>query len=202
MISENTLRLLNHFFTSPKIIGNLDFRQPGLMSFKFVEYDNRKVFNIPKLNNSFDGYIHIASNTRNASTFTSALKHTRILDSLVKVKVKEDIYFISNGLILNQEYKPLVIYTSDTNNRNPILYVSPSIFYNNTKVIEKGIMKFLPEYCARFRIKFIISMDIDDFIEYTKTPTVNNFSDCIWQQIKDNSELYENCKNANIEQLL
>lgn len=202
MIGDRSLYVLDNFFSSPNIVESYDDRIEGIMSFRCVEYEKRSIFNISKSTPLYDGYIEKRTVVKNASTFMSALRHCRLTSMLTEINVKGDVYYIACGIILNQEYKPLVLYTSEvTTCLYPILYVSPRLFDNNTKVIEKGIMKFLPEYCAMHNISFIISRDIDNYIKHTKVPIVKNFSDCIWEQIKSDKGLYEGCKDADISQL-
>lgn len=135
-------------------------------------------------------------NTTKTSSFATMLKKAynrdTYLGTLQKIVVKGEVFYAAKGIILDKDYKPLMLNTVKfvMNEHRllgeviPIVYINPKV-YEISNIVTKGIItKAIPHYSTNYspypiseKHQIIISDTINDFFVYPDNPDIGSDMD-------------------------
>ena len=214
MISDNVRRTLYSFFSFNvnAISTSFDLLSPIAHFSRYItEVDNGNIKEVPSYNiivsnrNSYLfslDYIPIIRKT--FGTMIKDLSVYRGIGELNTTKDKDgNIYYGCKGLILDNNFNPLVLTTITYKGEGKELVktftvrISPRVFLIN-KTMEKGIQKCLMEFCSsnqfigylreRVQPNIIINNDIDKFIKHPTVPNSINTNNDVQEFLINNKE--------------
>ena len=214
MISDNVRRTLYSFFSFNvnAISTSFDLLSPIAHFSRYItEVDNGNIKEVPSYNiivsnrNSYLfslDYIPIIRKT--FGTMIKDLSVYRGIGELNTTKDKDgNIYYGCKGLILDNNFNPLVLTTITYKGEGKELVktftvrISPRVFLIN-KTMEKGIQKYLMEFCSsnqfinylreQVQPNIIINNDIDKFIQHPTVPNSINTNNDIQEFLINNKE--------------
>lgn len=214
MISDNIRRALYSFFSFNvnAISTSFDLLSPIAHFSRYItEVDNGNIKEVPSYNiivsnrNSYLFSLDYAPVVRKTfGTMIRDLSVYRGIGELGKTKDKDgNIYYGCKGLILDNNLNPLVLTTITYKGEGKELVktftvrISPRVFLIN-KTIEKGIQKYLIEFCSsnqfigylreQVQPNIIINNDIDKFIQHPTVPNSINTNNDIQEFLINNKE--------------
>ena len=214
MISDNVRRALYSFFSFNvnAISTSFDLLSPIAHFSRYItEVDNGNIKEVPSYNimvgnrNSYLFPLDYAPVVR--KTFGIMIKDLSVyrgIGELNTTKDKDDnIYYGCKGLILDNNFNPLVLTTITYKGEGEELVktftvrISPRVFLIN-KTMEKGIQKYLMEFCSNTQFinylreqvqpNIIINNDIDKFIQHPTVPNSINTNNDIQEFLINNKE--------------
>lgn len=128
---------------------------------------------------------------------------------VMKSVIQDNIYYITKGIILDKDFNILLIgtitYDKNTNNNFKVsksnLYVSPKVFINIDKPIEKHIVnKLLPTYYSNGPLPYIVA---HNGIENSRDVPINvEIKDLDYLIIPPSAPLFDEDINTNINKFL
>lgn len=128
---------------------------------------------------------------------------------VMKSVIQDNIYYITKGIILDKDFNILLIgtitYDKNTNNNFKVsksnLYVSPKVFINIDKPIEKHIVnKLLPTYYSNGPLPYIVARN---GIEYSRDVPINvEIKDPDYLIISPSAPSFDENINTNINKFL
>lgn len=214
MISDSVSRNLYRFLSFDVNIRTTKFNlisPTGHFSRYITEIDNGNIKEVPSYNiimgNRYSYLFPLDYIPVIRKTFGIMIKDLSIyrgLGELNKIKDKDgNIYYGCKGLILDRDFNPLVLTTITYKGEGEELIktftvrISPKVFLRNS-VMEKGIQKYLLEYCSSNQFisylreyvqpNIIINNDIDKFIQSPPIPNSINTNIDIQEFLINNKE--------------
>lgn len=128
---------------------------------------------------------------------------------VMKSVIQDNIYYITKGIILDKDFNILLIgtitYDKNTNNNFKVsksnLYVSPKVFINIDKPIEKHIVnKLLPTYYSNGPLPYIVARN---GIENSRDVPINvEIKDLDYLIISPSAPSFDENINTNINKFL
>lgn len=128
---------------------------------------------------------------------------------VMKSVIQDNIYYITKGIILDKDFNILLIgtitYDKNTNNNFKVsksnLYVSPKVFINIDKPIEKHIVnKLLPTYYSNGPLSYIVARN---GIENSRDVPINvEIKDLDYLIISPSAPSFDENINTNINKFL
>ena len=214
MISANVNRALNYFitFNVNALTSSFDLiSSTGHFSRYITEVDNDNIKEVPSYNIIVGkkcsylfplDYIPVVRKT--FGTMIKDLSVYRGIGELNTTKDKDgNIYYGCKGLILDNNFNPLVLTTITYKGEGEELVktftvrISPRVFLIN-KTMEKGIQKYLMEFYSNTQFigylreqvqpNIIINNDIDKFIQHSTVPNSINTNNDIQEFLINNKE--------------
>ena len=214
MISDSVSRNLYRFLSFDVNIRTTKFNlisPTGHFSRYITEIDNGNIKEVPSYNiimgNRYSYLFPLDYIPVIRKTFGIMIKDLSIyrgLGELNKIKDKDgNIYYGCKGLILDRDFNPLVLTTITYKGEGEELIktftvrISPKVFLRDS-VMEKGIQKYLLEYCSSNQFigylreyvqpNIIINNDIDKFIQSPPIPNSINTNIDIQEFLINNKE--------------
>lgn len=214
MISDNVRRALYSFFSFNvnAISTSFDLLSPIAHFSRYItEVDNDNIKEVPSYNiivGKKSSYLfpldYISVVRKTFVTMIRDLSVYRGIGELGKTKDKDgNIYYGCKGLILDNNFNPLVLTTITYKGEGKELVktftvrISPRVFLIN-KTMEKGIQKYLIEFCSsnqfigylreQVQPNIIINNDIDKFIQHPTVPNSINTNNDIQEFLINNKE--------------
>lgn len=214
MISDNVRRALYSFFSFNvnAISTSFDLLSPIAHFSRYItEVDNGNIKEVPSYNiivsnrNSYLFPLDYAPVVR--KTFGTMIKDLSVYRGIGELNTTKDkdgnIYYGCKGLILDNNFNPLVLTTITYKGEGKELVktftvrISPRVFLIN-KTMEKGIQKYLIEFCSsnqfigylreQVQPNIIINNDIDKFIQHPTVPNSINTNNDIQEFLINNKE--------------
>ena len=214
MISDNVRRALYSFFSFNvnAISTSFDLLSPIAHFSRYItEVDNGNIKEVPSYNimvgnrNSYLFPLDYAPVVR--KTFGIMIKDLSVYRGIGELNTTKDkegnIYYGCKGLILDNNFNPLVLTTITYKGEGKELVktftvrISPRVFLIN-KTMEKGIQKYLMEFCSsnqfigylreQVQPNIIINNDIDKFIQHPTVPNSINTNNDIQEFLINNKE--------------
>lgn len=214
MISDNVRRALYSFFSFNvnAISTSFDLLSPIAHFSRYItEVDNGNIKEVPSYNiivgnrNSYLFPLDYAPVVR--KTFGIMIKDLSVYRGIGELNTTKDkdgnIYYGCKGLILDNNFNPLVLTTITYKGEGEELVktftvrISPRVFLIN-KTMEKGIQKYLMEFCSsnqfigylreRVQPNILINNDIDKFIQHSTVPNSINTNNDIQEFLINNKE--------------
>ena len=214
MISDNVRRALYSFFSFNvnAISTSFDLLSPIAHFSRYItEVDNGNIKEVPSYNimvgnrNSYLFPLDYAPVVR--KTFGIMIKDLSVYRGIGELNTTKDkegnIYYGCKGLILDNNFNPLVLTTITYKGEGKELVktftvrISPRVFLIN-KIMEKGIQKYLMEFCSsnqfigylreQVQPNIIINNDIDKFIQHPTIPNSINTNNDIQEFLINNKE--------------
>ena len=214
MISDNVRRALYSFFSFNvnAISTSFDLLSPIAHFSRYItEVDNGNIKEVPSYNimvgnrNSYLFPLDYAPVVR--KTFGIMIKDLSVYRGIGELNTTKDkegnIYYGCKGLILDNNFNPLVLTTITYKGEGKELVktftvrISPRVFLIN-KIMEKGIQKYLMEFCSsnqfigylreQVQPNIIINNDIDKFIQHPTVPNSINTNNDIQEFLINNKE--------------
>ena len=214
MISDNVHRALYSFFSFNVNVlpSNFDLISSIAHFSRYItEVDNGNIKEVPSYNimvgnrNSYLFSLDYVPVVR--KTFGTMIKDLSIYRGVGELNTTKDkdgnIYYGCKGLILDNNFNPLVLTTITYKGEGEELVriftvrISPRVFLIN-KTMEKGIQKYLMEFCSSTQFigylreqvqpNIIINNDIDKFIQHPTVPNSINTNNDIQEFLINNKE--------------
>ena len=215
MISDSVKRSLSNFLSFNINVLSSNFNlisTTGHFSRYITEIDNDTIKEVPSYNiivSKKSSYLHtldyIPITRKTFGTMIKDLSVYRGVGELGTTKDKDgNVYYGCKGLILDNNLNPLVLTTITYKGEGEELVktftvrISPKVFLRDS-VMEKGIQKYLLEFCSsnqfisylreQIQPNIIINNDIDKFIQSPPVPNSINTNKDIQEFLINNKEL-------------
>lgn len=194
-----------------------------------IEVIYKKKIKTPIENGIFISSKKFQTEDRTLRIFNSVIRGFRNRETISKINTTKGEYYVGGGIILDRDLNPLILYCAKLSidkdglmncngDRNaianvfwksikePIVYISPRVFYDQKDLINKGIVqKIIPvltgalggiQRLTSFQIptpKIIVSDEIDKFINSATPPVVSdNINEDLNNFLLDNFQDIEN----------
>lgn len=192
MLSYSTIKKLSKFITSANPLGDYiqnlpDYERTYSIILRSIEdetplYLMKTSYNVYPI--KLSTIIDSDSNTPTLSRFLKkAYKNVTYYQNLreVSFRLKDSDgrlrFYVSQGIIMDEHFKLLVLVTVNANEKYITIYLSPRLF-GRTDLISKGLIKSFMEYISKgyneyiynekYNIRLTFSSELDKFIVYNQ----------------------------------